>query len=299
MDLSGGDVKKAETRILSFLEELNAEIAVDREGSDLFKINAAAAGEKIEIGTFTKELFLEAKQLYTDTDGALNCALYPATELWGFSPNGVMTETVPERRLIEQILPLLSMDCFTLEENTVVKSQDGAKLDFGAIAKGYAIGKAGEIARECGVTSGIIDCGGNLMLIGRHVEGRPFTIGIQNPRASGYFAKVRLENTAAGSSGDNERYFIADGIRYCHIMDTRTGSPVRSDVMSVTVIHKSGLLTDAYSTAVFVMGERQGRAFMEENGITGVITYMAAGELRYTVVGGITLSEVSEDYRLE
>ena len=110
----------------------------------------------------------------------------------------------------------------------MVKSRAGAMLDFGGIAKGYAADRAGEIARSFGVSSGLIDIGGNHLFLGDK-GGSPFRVGVADPRpaehGSALFGVLALRDTSAVSSGDFERYFVEDGVRYCHILDKNTGAP--------------------------------------------------------------------------
>ena len=145
-------------------------------------------------------------------------------------------------------------------------------LDLGAIAKGWAIDRATEKIMSHGIRNAIIDAGGDLRIIG----GRPgkgfWRIGVQHPREPGsLLATFDLRDTAIVTSGDYERFFIADGVRYHHILDPATGQPAR-DCQSVTVLAATAAEADACATAAFVLGPEKGLAFLRSRpGVRGFI----------------------------
>jgi FAD:protein FMN transferase len=136
---------------------------------------------------------------------------------------------------------------------TVHFAQAGVRINLGGIAKGYVVERGIDILRHAGVTNAIVTAGGDTRLLGDR-RGRPFMIGIRDPRADGKVAiSIPLEDEAVSTSGDYERYFDEDGVRYHHIITPSTGEPAHG-VRSATVFGPDAVMTDALSTSVFVMG---------------------------------------------
>ncbi|HIJ85344.1 MAG TPA: FAD:protein FMN transferase, partial [Magnetococcales bacterium] len=171
-----------------------------------------------------------------------------------------------------------------LEEGIrVEKSPDGTytlqlddvsfALDLGAIAKGYALDKAMETMKQAGVANALIIGGGDMVIAGSK-GGKPWRIGIQHPRDHDKimaFSEI-VGDMSMATSGDYERFFMVDGERQHHILDPETGRPSRSGLISVSIQAKEGMLADALSTAVFVMGMEKGKAFIEKwEGIEGML----------------------------
>ena len=140
------------------------------------------------------------------------------------------------------------------------------KLDLGAIAKGYAADKVRDIFMENGISSAIIDLGGNIYLLGEKDKDEPWNIGIQDPLdENAYLAIINLKDKTIVTSGDYERYFEIGEKRYHHIIDPYTGSPSENDLLSVSIIGDNSMLADALSTTIFVLGQEEGIKFMKEN----------------------------------
>ena len=139
-------------------------------------------------------------------------------------------------------------------DGETVALPDGMELDFGSVAKGYAGQKAAEALRAAGVTSALLDLGGNIQTVGSH-DGQPWRIGITDPEdPQSYLGVVTVEDEAVVTSGGYQRYFEENGVRYWHILDPATGQPARSGLSSVTIIGSDGGLCDGLSTALFVLG---------------------------------------------
>jgi thiamine biosynthesis lipoprotein len=151
-------------------------------------------------------------------------------------------------------------------------------LDLGGVAKGYAVDEAARTIRRLGFRSAIINAGGDLALVGRRPDGKPWRIAIRHPRKKdGFLGALELEDAAVATSGDYERYIVYEGRRYHHILDPATGMPgTRSN--SVTVVTSSAALSDALATGLFLMGPHTGRAAAEDlAGVEAVFAY-AEGE---------------------
>jgi len=148
--------------------------------------------------------------------------------------------------------------------------KEGMAINLGGVAKGYIVSKAAAAMEKSGVTRAIIHAGGDMTVFQKDTK-KPFTIGIQHPREKKLLGEAFVYNGAIATSGDYERFFIKDGVRYHHILDPKTGFPSRG-TQGVTLIAKDPTVGDALSTAVFVLGPEKGMALIEKlDGVEGVI----------------------------
>lgn len=148
------------------------------------------------------------------------------------------------------------------KENSVI-IPDGTQLDFGAVAKGYTGDRVSALMKEeYGVTSALLNLGGNVQAIGRKPDGTPWRIGIRDPYGEDMLGTLEVEDAAVITSGGYERFFAGeDGTIYWHIIDPSTGYPADSGLLSVTVTGQEGTVCDALSTALFVMGADSATAY--------------------------------------
>ena len=151
-------------------------------------------------------------------------------------------------------------------EGTVLTLPEGMELDLGAVAKGWTGDRLMELLRREGITSAIVELGGNVQALGSKPDGSPWRVAVQAPDGSGYAGALEITDCAAVTSGGYQRYFEQDGETYCHIIDPAGGRPARSGLASVTVVAEEGAAADALSTALFVLGRERGEALWRERG---------------------------------
>jgi thiamine biosynthesis lipoprotein len=155
------------------------------------------------------------------------------------------------------------------------------RIDLGGIAKGYAVDRAIDITRDCGIERAMISAGGDSRIIGDR-GGRPWMIGIRHPRdSSGIALRLPLSDSAISTSGDYERFFIADGKRVHHIIDPDTGRSAGAS-WSATVIGPDALTTDALSTTIFILGAADGLALIESLDGFDAIVIDSGGKVHYS-----------------
>ena len=174
----------------------------------------------------------------------------------------------PDAEQIKEALPLINYKAVKLDsaKHTIFFPHKGMQIDLGGIAKGYAVDKCIAILQKAGIKHAIVTAGGDSRLLGDH-RGRPWMMGIKNPRGDASVVSIPLENVAISTSGDYERYFIENGVRYDHIIDPKKGkSP--TEVVSATIIADNATETDALSTTIFILGVKKGLALA--NSLTGV-----------------------------
>ncbi|SHJ51684.1 thiamine biosynthesis lipoprotein [Malonomonas rubra DSM 5091] len=208
----------------------------------------------------TIELISLGRKIAERSNGAFDMTLGALKKLWAIESENPQ---VPSEEQIAVALQGVGPEALQLDGNRVRKKLPGLQVDLGGIAKGYAVDRALALLRAAGITSASVNAGGDIALLGDH-DGRPWRIGIQHPRKSGeLLAALELSDRAVVSSGDYERFFEQDGIRYHHIFDPRSGQPARL-CQSVTVVAADAASADALATAAFVLGPEEGLQLLEQ-----------------------------------
>lgn len=256
----GNDTESAEEALRQAENEigrLEALWSVTDEGSDIYALNHSD-GQGITVHGETAGLVSFALEMAERTDGALEPTLYPLLSAWGFTTG---ENHIPDSEQIEKLLEKVGYDRVEVEEDRV-SLEEGMMLDLGAVGKGYAGDMVEQVLRENGITSALLDIGGNIQAVGTKPDGSEWRLGMRNPFGEGIFGVLQIFDCAVVTSGNYERYFIGeDGVRYGHIIDPDTGYPVDNGLASVTVIAGEGKLCDALSTSLFVMGKEGAVAY--------------------------------------
>ena len=255
----------------------NAEIAVEKsmarireienlmsktiESSDIYKLNNNP-GEEIEIDKESMTVLKRAKEYAELTEGDFDPTIGALVELWGI---GSEDAVVPTESEVEQVLNNVDYQYLKLGESYAEITKAGVNLDLGGIAKGYAAEEVKKVVQEYDVEHAFVNLGGNVLVIGDKVDGSPWKIGIQDPRAGrgNVMAVIDAVDLTIVTSGNYERYFKEDGKLYHHILDPQTGYPADNNLLSVSIISKNSFDADALSTAVYVMGLEKGMEFIE------------------------------------
>ncbi|MCH5160967.1 MAG: FAD:protein FMN transferase [Clostridiales bacterium] len=322
--IMGARADYAYSRMKEAIERINREVSATNTSSELYKFNNAQAGEKVEIGRYFDELFMLSKEYYTATDGAFNPAAAPLIELWHVDAQSIAdyrqsdgTDGLPGLPTVAQVQDTLEVCDFSAIERTVEgdkvyisKPDARIKLDFGGIAKGYAVDKCVDILDEYEISSALIDISGNAYFYGDYMGGKNesnWNVGIVSPRPRsgdglvrrGYVCAASLVGgVSAVTSGDYMRYYVRDGVYIPHIIgkdgvpigvryDDAAGKWVNTyeNVISATVIGKSSAQCDALSTAVCAVGFDEGKALLQNLGLKGLIF----SEKRFTIIGDVAL----------
>lgn len=243
------------------LRRLDALLSTGSAASEVSRLSREGGGP---VSEDTAALLAASLEAYRATEGGFDPTVYPLMELWGFPTRDYR---VPSAEEIAAVLPLVDASQIRLEGGQVALGP-GQKLDFGGIAKGYAAARVMEVLRAHGVTSAMVSLGGNVQTLGRKPDGSPWRIGIQDPEApqGAVLAAVEACDLAVVTSGGYQRYFEAEGRRYVHILDPRTGSPAESDLLSATVVSADGTLADALSTSLYILGREGAEALWRASG---------------------------------
>ena len=225
--------------------------------SVLMTINQAISeGKTITVTEDVAALIEQAKSLSIASNNLFNPAAGKLFQLWGFYQDDWFVSHPPpsEAEIQNWLTNIPTMADIHINNNQVSSDNLMAKLGFGGFAKGYAVDSAITILQNLGITNAIVNIGGDLRAIGSHGQ-RPWIIGIRHPRKDGMMASIALKgDESVFTSGDYERFFDYEGVRYPHILDPRTGLPAR-DAISVTVLHNNAAEADAAATALVVAGK--------------------------------------------
>ncbi len=274
------------------INELNALFDANAETGDVAQINRG--NEAIKVSEDTAAI-IEKSILANDlTNGAFDITIMPVLKLWGFD-NG--NYGVPEKEDIKSALAFVGGDGVSVKDNTVLKKKN-AEITLGGIAKGYLGDELLKIAEKYGA-SAVLSLGGNIVLCGENEEKGEWTVGVKNPLETDSLVCTfkHKGNVSVVTSGGYERSFKKDGKTYHHIIDTKTGEPAKSDLLSVTVIGEDGALCDAFSTALFVMGKEKAVKFAKEHNDFEYIFITENKEI-ITTDGVESCELLSEDFKL-
>ncbi|MEN6462692.1 MAG: FAD:protein FMN transferase [Syntrophomonas sp.] len=225
--------------------------------SEVSKVNQNAGVAPVKVNKDVFKIMQTAIEWSDKTDGAFNILMGGAMDLWGF---GSKNYRIPTEDELAQVLTKTDYHKIILdaEQSTIYLSEKGMVLDLGGVAKGYATDKAIEALKKLGIKNALINAGGNVYAMGTKADGDPWKVGVQDPRnPKGIKAVLAGSDVAVVSSGDYQRYFEVNGIRYHHILDPTTGCPARASV-GTTIIMKSATIADILSTAFFVKGPSGG-----------------------------------------
>ncbi len=257
---ASGAIDKAFNRIADIEKKMTAKAKT----SEIIKINERAGEGFYTVSSDT--FFVIKKSLcYSEmSKGKFDITVGSLVRLWGIGTDEARVPTTSE---ISETLPLVDYKQVELSEDKhgVFLKKHGMAIDLGGIAKGFATDEVVKILRQNGVESGIADLGGNIFVLGTKPNGKPWTIGLQNPfdTKGSIFATVGVVDKTLVTSGPYERYFEKNGKRYHHILDTYSGFPVENGLMGVTIISDSSIDADALSTTIFALGLEEGMKFVE------------------------------------
>ena len=234
------------------INRLDALLSTGKKDSEIGQINANNGGQLSEDGAVLMERSLE---LYKSTKGAFDVAIYPVMKAWGFTDGNYQ---VPDADTLKATLELADPSLIDYDKETLTVSfkKDGVQIDLGGIAKGYTSSRIMDIYKEKGVTSGLVNLGGNAQVFGTKPDGSLWRVAVQSPDSEDeYLGVLETKDKAIITSGGYERYFEKDGVTYHHIIDPSTGYPADNGLISVTIVSADGTLADGLSTSLFVMGK--------------------------------------------
>lgn len=230
------------------------------ESSELYQLNHGTLTKQdggYIVSAETADLIAKGLKYSRLSEGSFDISIEPVSSLWDFTSK---EKVVPTQAELHRALSLVDYKDVTLTDNRVQFQKEGMSLDLGAIAKGYIADRMKDFLVSKGVTSAIINLGGNVLCIGEKPDGSPFQVGIQKPFAdrSETIATIGISDKSVVSSGIYERFFEKDGQFYHHILNPSTGYPYDNSLISVTIISENSVDGDGLSTSCFALGLEKG-----------------------------------------
>lgn len=243
---------------------VNKSMSTYIEDSDISKLNR---NELVSIDNHFKKVFEKSKAIYKATEGAFDPTIGAVVNAWDFGPEGKIVDL--DSLKINNLMQSVGLDRVKLNESEIIKPE-GTFIDFNAIAKGYGVDVVGEFLESKNIKNYLINIGGELRARGSNIEkGKTWTVGVENPNFNGTQSinkVLSLKNKAMATSGTYRKFKVDEqGNRYAHIIDTKTGYPSKTNLLSISVIADDCMTADAYATAFKAMGIEKVKAFLKEH----------------------------------
>ena len=253
------------------LQRINSLMSTYDQSSELSMFNQAPEHIEFPVSTDVIKVLEMSGMIHDQSDGAFDVSVGPLVNLWGFGPRSFddvssekYREMVPADDEINEAMSRTGFHFLKVTDSSLIKSRN-IYVDLSAIAKGYAVDQLAIILDRAGHENYLIEVGGEIRGRGINVRHEPWAVAIEKPDnlSRSIFKIIELRDMSMATSGDYRNYFEADGVRYSHTIDPRTGRPITHNVVSVTVVTESAALADAYATAIDVMGADEGLALAE------------------------------------
>ncbi len=311
------------TQTKAVLTEIENSISISVENSYVVRFNVASAGERVQVNEVCYNILSEAVEVYNLTCGYYNPAVYYSVDLYGFATR--LTDesmpydresytTLPDEKYIEAFKTLSESFCdivlecangeyFVTKPNTTVEV-DGVsyslKIDLGGIGKGYAADRVSELMDSYGFEYGYFNFGTSSIAVKRSYEAEDggWNLYFRDPRSTvgSTCLSACVSDSCLSTSGDYEQYYEVDGVRYCHIIDPTTGSPVQTGIISATVIGGTAAQDDALTTAIMAMGLEKAVDFINENLTDRKVVFIyQSGENKYVIANDINYFTISAE----
>ena len=234
------------------------------EGSDIANINEnASESEPVMPSKWTYSYLENVLDLARKSSGAFDPTLGRVSQLWNLESDNPY---IPSKSELTEFLLETGWEKINLGDGEVFL-KDGVQIDLGAVGKGIGCDEARKMLEEADADAAVVSVGGSILTYGKKPDGKPWKIGIANPRnedGESYLGSLTIDGTCSiSTSGDYEKYVIEDGVRYHHILDPKTGYPADSGLISVTIVCEKGWLSDGLSTACFVLGYEDSLPLLE------------------------------------
>ena len=264
--------------VMDEMQRIDDLMSTYKPDSKLSYINDNAATSPVTVSTELLNLIIRSLDYSVLTAGAFDITYASAGQYYDYRSG-----KKPGNKQLERVLPTINYRHVKIDRqhSTIEFMRPGVRIDLGGIAKGYAVDNSMEILQHAGVKNAIVSAGGDTRVIGKRWD-RPWNVGIRNPRdKDSIVSMIPLENAAISTSGDYERFFEEDGIRYHHILNPGTGKSVH-EVHSSSIIASEATATDALSTSVFVLGVNNGLQLINSIPDTEAVIIDNKGRMHYS-----------------
>jgi len=272
------DAVALKRRIDARLAAINAVMSTYDPDSELSRLNANASTDWISVSDSLHAVLAAARAIGRESGGTFDVTVGPLVNLWGFGPEE--RDGVPGDDEIDIAMRRVGLDKFELRgvPKSLRKRRGDITIDLSGIAKGYAVDEIAGMLEAQGETDYLVEIGGELRANGQNRTGNPWRIGIENPLSGirDIGRAVPLTNTGMASSGTYRNFFDVDGVRYSHMIDPKSGWPVRDSLAGVTVIHRSAMIADAWATALMTLGLERAQKIAAAKNVAALFFSVAA-----------------------
>jgi len=246
----------------TLLNSLDFSLSMYNPSSDISRINSLAGIHPVHVPDYALNVIRKAAEIHDLTQGTFNPLIGSLTKLWKINRNDGF---IPSQESIDIAVNFTDINNLVILDNSVYLKHKECVLDLGGIAKGFAGDLIAQLFRSNGITSALIDLGGNICVIGKNFDGYNWKIGIRDPfePLSNPALVILTHDNNIITSGNYERFKLADGKKFSHFFDPKTGNSIMNDLLSVTVIHHNGALADGLATAFMAMGFNKARDFAQ------------------------------------
>ena len=248
--------------IVQILKDFDLSVSTYIPNSIISRINSNQKNVKVD--KYFIACFKKAKEVWKNTDGAFDPTVYPLVNAWGFGPG---KKQKIEPRKIDSILKFVGFDLISLKGKHIVKKDPRVQLDFNAFAQGYSVDVVSEFLNSKGISSYVVEIGGEVYAKGKKSDGSNWTVGIEKPidnkeSVNDIKALVKLENLAIATSGNYRKFIIENGVKYAHHINPKTGYPTKNNLLSASLFAKECISSDANATGILVMGLEKAKLFL-------------------------------------
>lgn len=251
------------------LAELNRQMSHYQADSELSRFNRHASAEPFPVSPAFARVARFALDLHERSGGVFEPTLGPLIDLWGFGPPGRVAEAPAEEQIAAAMARVGGRHLSVLPDDRLAKAIPDLQLNFSAVVQGFAADEVARLIRERGVSNVFVEITGEIMAFGHNAEGQKWRIGVDAPRPDALPGQeletiLHLSGLAVATSGDYRNFFLDEkGERFTHILDPRTGRPIRHHLASVSVVAPDCMTADGLATTLFVMGAEEGMKWLE------------------------------------
>lgn len=254
-----------QSQIDSILNVIDLSMSLYKPNSTINKFNQMPKG-KMKIDTHMKNVLIKSFQINKETNGFFDVTIQPLMSLWGFYKEE--SNNVPDTSRIKHLLRITGMNKIGLRKDFLSKANNHMEIDLNGIAQGYSVDVVADFIEAKGITSYVVELGGEIRAKGPKPDRKPIKIGIERPPTvdlndNGLTHIITFKEGAVTTSGDYRKYIVFDGKKYGHIINPKTGYPINKEIMSVTVFAKKAIDADGYDNALMLMSVEKALKFVE------------------------------------
>ena len=251
--------------IEKILQDFNKSVSLWDSGSIISKINANR--QNVLVDKYFSVCFEKATEVSVSTGGIFDATVGPLVNYWGF---GLKNRSNTDSSGVDSILKFVGYQLIELQNSKIIKKDDRVKIDFNGLAQGYSTDLISEFLESKGISSYIVEIGGEVYANNKKPNGDFWNVGIETPNDHAgsdnpLYAVAKLKNMALSTSGSYRKYYVVDGRKYSHAINPYTGFPAMNNLLSVSVFAPDCITADAYATAFMVMGVEETKIFLTKH----------------------------------